>query len=437
MNDFYQIKFKDYNLEYELACVKALINRRLQDLRLGVCYNGQTIADIYSADQNLMPPIERVLLALGLLSQLIPDYFSIFYNIKDEPFGRKAGGKIVNNVVYPTLQTFVFLMEGSIYVDIKNRCELLSVFENKSEIYRLISLEQSDDRDNLLDRRFYIRKEILSLLISGKPYSPDFDPDFPAQIIHTKMSWDDLVLPYQTFEDLEEIVNWVTYGNDVLSELKLGRKLKRGYRALFYGPSGTGKTLTASLIGKKVGMPVYRIDSAQITSKYIGETEKNLDRIFEYAEDKNWILFFDEAESLFSKRTTTKSSNDRYSNQQVGYLLQRIEDFPGVIVLSSNKKGEMDQAFLRRFQMMLEFKIPTVHERLILWRKGLTEDFEPDESVDLESIAQNYEITGGILINILRNLGVKAIKNKNRKIYHKDLLTAIEREFNKMGKTFN
>jgi len=135
------------------------------------------------------------------------------------------------------------------------------------------------------------------------------------------------------------------------------KKLKPGYRTLFYGPQGSGKKLTAVLIGKEFDKPVYKIDLSNLVSKYIGETEKNLRIIFDSAEGKEWILFFDEADALFGERTGVKDAHDRYSNQEVSYLLQRIEDYNGLVILATNMKNNIDEAFIRRFNLIIRFPL--------------------------------------------------------------------------------
>ncbi len=135
--------------------------------------------------------------------------------------------------------------------------------------------------------------------------------------------------------------------------------IKPGYRVLFYGPSGTGKTLTAALLGKQYGKDLYRIDLSQIVSTFIGETEKNLERVLKRSETKSWIPFFDEADALFGKRTNVQSAHDKYANQEVSYLLQRVEDYPGLLILASNFKNNLDDAFIRRFHSLVHFPCPT------------------------------------------------------------------------------
>jgi SpoVK/Ycf46/Vps4 family AAA+-type ATPase len=221
----------------------------------------------------------------------------------------------------------------------------------------------------------------------------------------------------------------------LMTEWGLENKIKPGYRTLFYGPPGTGKTLTATLLGKSTNREVYRVDLSMIVSKYIGETEKNLSKIFDVAQHKDWILFFDEADALFGKRTTASSSNDRHANQQTGYLLQRIEDFPGVIILASNLKENMDEAFSRRFQSMIHFTMPSPEERMLLWEKAFSGTCTLETDIDIEKIAEQYELSGGAIINVLRYCALTAIQKKGTVVSKNDLLEGIRREFKKENRT--
>lgn len=180
----------------------------------------------------------------------------------------------------------------------------------------------------------------------------------PVERITTELEWEDLVLPDQAMKDLEEIVVWTRHRQTVQEDWRLKRRLKPGFCSFFYGPPGTGKTLAAALLGKKTGLEVYRVDMSRVVSKYIGETEKNLASLFDQAEKSNWILFFDEADSLFGKRTEVSDAHDRYANQELAYLLQRIEDYPGIVILASNLNASIDKAFARRFQSVIHFPLP-------------------------------------------------------------------------------
>ena len=171
-----------------------------------------------------------------------------------------------------------------------------------------------------------------------------------------------------------------------------------------------------------------------VVSKFIGETEKNLSNIFTQAENKNWILFFDEADALFGKRTQTSSSNDRYANQEVAYLLQRIEDFPGVVILATNLKANLDEAFSRRFQSMIYFPVPTADHRKKLWAQSFSDKFVMEAELDLNDISKKYEMAGGAIINVARYCSLMALKRGSPGILKKDLLKGIRKEFAKEGK---
>jgi SpoVK/Ycf46/Vps4 family AAA+-type ATPase len=175
-------------------------------------------------------------------------------------------------------------------------------------------------------------------------------------ILDTERSWQELALDKETLTQVEEIKNRLKQSASVKRGKSLARKLKPGYRVLFYGPGGTGKTSTAALIGKELNKEVYKIDLSQVVSKYIGETEKNLELVFASAKDKDWILFFDEADALFGKRTDVKDAHDRYANQEVSYLLQRMEEYNGLTILATNMKSNIDPAFTRRFNSIIRFK---------------------------------------------------------------------------------
>ena len=204
---------------------------------------------------------------------------------------------------------------------------------------------------------------------------------------------------------------------------------------MFYGPPGTGKSLTATLLGKATNKEVYRIDLSMIVSKYIGETEKNLSKVFDIARDKEWILFFDEADALFGKRTAANSSNDRHANQQTAHLLQLIEDFHGEVILASKLRAKMDEAFTRRFQAIIHFNMPSTEERYQLWQNAFSGICTLSEEIDLYQIAEDYELAGGAIINVLRYCALAAIGRNDSVVTKNELLKGIKREFSKENKT--
>jgi len=227
---------------------------------------------------------------------------------------------------------------------------------------------------------------------------------------------------------------WIKHNSELEKDVKLGRKLTNGWRVLFHGLSGTGKTMTAALIGKEYGMEVFRVDLSQVVSKYIGETEKNLSMLFDTGENRNYILFCDEADALFGKRSNISSAHDRYANQEVSYLLQRIEHYNGLVILATNFKGNLDQAFMRRFQSVIEFPLPDADLRYLLWQKTVPESIELDSDINLKELAQKYQITGAAIVNIAQTVSLKALSN-NRKISKADILDEIRKEYVKDSKT--
>ncbi|MEE4287500.1 MAG: ATP-binding protein, partial [Mariniphaga sp.] len=251
----------------------------------------------------------------------------------------------------------------------------------------------------------------------------------------TSQEWDDLVVQEHVLQGLEEIKDYVWHGRNLKDKFQFGKKIKPGFKVLFTGPPGTGKTLTASLLGKYCGMDVYRIDLSMVVSKYIGETEKNLSRVFDQAESKNWILFFDEADALFGKRSNTSDSHDRYANQEVSFLLQRMEDFDGLVILSSNFKKNIDEAFFRRFQLVLDFELPNAHQRYILWEKSKTSQFEYDNDVDLEYLAEQHELSAASIVNVLHYSILKCLRRKDNVIRLKDIQAGLRMERIKEGKS--
>ena len=280
-------------------------------------------------------------------------------------------------------------------------------------------------------------EELIDMLLFDRPFEPGHSSGFPAKKLSTNRSWDDLVLDELTAIQVDEIRLWVEFGERVRTEWGLKDKLRPGYRALFYGPPGSGKTFTASLLGKRTGKEVYRIDLSSVVSKYIGETEKNLGKVFSIAEGKEWILFFDEADALFGKRTGIKDSHDRYANQEVSYLLQRIEDYPGLVVLSTNQRINIDDAFARRFQSSIKFPMPNAEQRKRLWLSAFSDKTSFEEGLDWDDISCKYELTGGSIMNVVQFASVLSMSRGENVIRSKDILLGIRRELTKEGKVLN
>jgi SpoVK/Ycf46/Vps4 family AAA+-type ATPase len=258
--------------------------------------------------------------------------------------------------------------------------------------------------------------------------------DFPAERIATQLEWDDLILHPHTLHQIRDLENWMRWNETLMKEWGLKKHVKRGYRSLFYGPPGTGKTLTATLLGKYTGKEVYRVDLSQTVSKYIGETEKNLSKLFDKAENKNWILFFDEADALFGKRTDIRDAHDKYANQEVAYLLQRVEAYNGLVILASNQRTNIDEAFTRRFQSIIHFPFPRTEERLALWQKALPGQTNVAADVNWAQIAARFELTGANIVNVVQHSLLTMLANENQSLDYCQIENGIVRELVKEGK---
>ncbi len=382
---------------------------------------------------------DRLLLITALAPYIKPQLLDLFLiknkNI-DHPFVEFGGVKDEKHYgFYPTLETVCFLMGGA--HDISVRLAFMQHVFKDHPMYRE-GILVADKRLVQLQERLQLSEEYLSMIITATAYMPNYSAAFPAQQITTKLSWEDLVLEARIQDQLTEVLEWLRHKELILNDWQLDKTLKLGYRVLFYGAPGTGKTLAATLLGKAIDQPVFRVDLSQIVSKYIGETEKNLGRLFDMAASKQWILFFDEADALFSNRTQTNSSNDRHANQEVAYLLQRIENFDGLVILATNLQTNIDEAFLRRFQSTISFPKPRYKERKLLWERLIGSVFEIEEGNDaLDRIAKEYELSGGEMINVVRYCAVKAAQQGAKKISIHTVMTGIKREYQKSNKTFN
>jgi len=299
---------------------------------------------------------------------------------------------------------------------------------------KVVVLEDLDLGEPLFSSKILVSNEIIDKVRGKKPRRPKFGKNFPAEYLETNKDWSDLILAKHTKDQLGRIIDWAEYGEKILEEYGLKKNIKKGYRALFYGPPGTGKSMTAALIGKHTGKEVYRVDLSMIISKYVGETEKNLANVFEKAEQKDWILFFDEADSLFGKRTQQNSAQDRYANQEVSYLLQRIESYDGIIIMATNLKENMDEAFTRRFQSMIYFSVPKSYQRKEIWEKSFSTKLKFGPLVDFKEISEKYELSGGAIINIVRECAIIAAKKGDDTVLNSELHLAIRNELIKENK---
>ena len=255
-----------------------------------------------------------------------------------------------------------------------------------------------------------------------------------AKKIKPHYQWEDIILPDDIKEQLKEINGYIKYKGTVYDEWGFDRKfsLGKGLNILFSGTSGAGKTMAAEVIANMVELDIYKIDLSSVVSKYIGETEKILNKIFIEAQTSNAILFFDEADALFGKRTEIRDSHDRYANIEVNYLLQKMEEHEGIVIMATNYKKNIDDAFLRRLHITIEFPFPDEKLRHKIWTNIFPKETPVDEAVDFKFLA-NFKITGGNIKNIVLSAAFLSACDSNI-ITMEHIIKATKREFQKMGK---
>jgi AAA+ superfamily predicted ATPase len=262
--------------------------------------------------------------------------------------------------------------------------------------------------------------------------------DTLAQRLDTRATWDDLVLPAAETALLQQIASQIRHRSTVYDEWGFRSRMNRGLgvNALFAGESGTGKTMAAEVIANELRLNLYRIDLSSVVSKYIGETEKNLRKLFDAAEDGGAILFFDEADALFGKRSEVKDSHDRYANIEINYLLQRIEAYSGLAILATNLKASMDSAFLRRLRFIVNFPFPSQADRQRMWEKVFPPQLPKASDLDYAWLGR-MQLTGGSIINIALNAAFAAAASPERQITMPLVLAAARSEFRKLDRPVN
>jgi AAA+ superfamily predicted ATPase len=390
--------------------------------------------------ENRLSIPETVTLLLALIPHVSPDFLNQIIaeylpNGGDFPIFGGVKGKNHRGIL-PTGETVLFVLAGN---NIEKRSELIGLFSADHFFAKkgVLYLEEMPTGEPQLSGRLILETEFIDLFTTEKISRPKLSSNFPAQFIETNLEWNDLILNEKTTSHIQEIESWLKHNDKLMNDWGMKTRIRPGFRVLFSGPPGTGKTLTASLLGKYTNRDVFRIDLSLVVSKYIGETEKNLSKLFDRAENKDWILFFDEADALFGKRTGVRDAHDKYANQEVSYLLQRIESHAGLVILASNMKGNIDAAFTRRFNAIIEFENPTAQERLALWKNNIPQNIRLDTEINLEELARKYEVNGANIVNIIHYACLKTLENNSDTLRQPDLLKGIQKEYVKEGKMIN
>jgi hypothetical protein len=347
------------------------------------------------------------MLLIALAPHAVPDLFdrAIQEKIKASGDFPEIGGVRGKNFrgFLPTGQTAVFLLAGE---DRDRQMEVEQMFWSDRElaIRKILWLEDLPPGEPMLSGRVIMASDYINLFLYGMSAPPQFSTTFPARRISTHLRTEDIMMTGEIRRHYKSLQEWLQFNTSLMEEWDMKKRLKQGYRVLFYGPPGTGKTLMANVLGNETAREVYKID---------------LSILFARAEDKNWILFFDEADAIFGKRTSVKDAHDKYANQEVSYLLQRIEEFNGLIILATNMKNNIDEAFLRRFNDLVKFTLPNEDERREIWEKSFPGRADYG---DIANQVKRHEISGGNIINAIHFAGIQAVRKKTAGVGRKELM---------------
>ena len=328
--------------------------------------------------------------------------------------------------IAPTLQTAIYLYAGN---DDDRTMEGHAILHKRNALFLdgILKLTPPNS-NNTFFSSFLVSLDTayFSHFLYGKKIRLDEMENFPAQLLETNKTFKDLVLDDNTRLQLVTVMNYAKHYKTMYQ--KTGGQLQ-GYVTMFFGPPGTGKTMTASVLGKELGIDVYKVNLSRVISKYIGETEKNLEVVFDRLGGRDCILFFDEADALFGKRSEVTEANDRYANQEIAYLLQKIDQCQCLVILATNFRQNLDTAFTRRILSTIKIDWPSMNERQLIWEKTLVEPFTYSPSDLPKTLAGKYAITGSNINNIIKLGCYEALENDTHEITLPLLEPFIKREY--------
>lgn len=361
---------------------------------------------------------EALILTSTLAEHIDEKYCALFAGLTDRPEATGLTGEVARTLVARSFDA---------------RLRAAALLEPGSRLVRmgLVTLDPPED----LTGRVRADPELVRWVLGLPPGAPT-DRDFPARQLATVHTLDDVILPSQARTRVDELALRIAHRDTVVQEWGFGdhHDNSSGLIALFHGPPGTGKTMTAAALARSTGRPAFVVDLSGLVSKYIGETEKNLARIFDHAARLHCVLVFDEADAVFGKRTGVSDSHDRYANQSISYLLSRVEQHPGVVILTTNLLANIDEAFLRRIHVKIEFPSPGINERVRLWNGALPAQLPTDNELDFSALAEQFAITGAQIRDASMDAAYLAAAGPGRVSAH-HLVAGIRRQYEKAGRT--
>jgi hypothetical protein len=331
----------------------------------------------------------------------------------------------------PTAETALFVLAGD---DFLKRAELSHCFDPDHLFYKesVLDLGTVTTGESSYNGVISITPFFRDLFLYGQSKPPRFSAAFPAELISSKLDWPDMILNPDTAEMLDEAKAFVLDYHTMSRELNLWKHSRPGCRLLFFGESGTGKTLAATLLGKELKRDVYRVDLSAVVSKYVGETSQRLEALLTTAERKNWVLFFDEGDALFGQRSNAgdeHTSTSHYANQEIAFLLQRIEHFDGIIIVATNLVKNIDDAFIRRFEVSVNFRIPDAERQVMVWQRNLSPLLPLANEALLPGLIKNYSLAPASIIKIIQRMYILSRKKQLSQVQSSDLERCIKDEY--------
>ncbi len=381
---------------------------------------------------------ERLAILLGLIPHIQPQILDIFF-AKNAQFDRvfsEFGGK--NNQqsggFMPTGETLLFLLGGS---QTEARVNALQLFQSDHFFAKdqILTLSDSTESGYPLKSRLVLSTEWVNILLLGEDVMPVFTPKFPLREMERDLEETDLVLETETRRQIDDIRLWIEHRNTLREEWGMKGVIKTAYSVLFHGINGSGKKTAAVLLGKLTGQKVYEVEPSLLQSSHIDESVARIASLFRSASLQNGILYFDEADALFGKRTNLQPKNTDSFNQQLGaLLLTHLEGFAGVVIFATESVEDLDERILRRFHKLIRFAILSVSQRLQLWQQNIPEKATLADDVNLAKLAQDFELNAGSIVNVISDAALQALASGTDEITLMSLRRGIRKELVKMGK---
>lgn len=426
------------NLEQEMLWLDACLRKRIaieqgqeEDRLLPAPPLLETEDSAYGAfvNKHHLHEGERVILAMALAPHLPPHSLNIFYHDKELQLESKIAKGGTGLSFVPTAETALWILTGK---NLKERMRYTHIFKTSHLFYKqsVIDVGETHKSESVYDGLLSLSPSFRDLFVENQYTEPRFSADFPAHLLTTKLEWNDLMLMPATQARLDEVKAYLRHYDTLVSKWSMQKHSKPGCRILFFGDSGTGKTLAATLLGKLLNRQVFRVDISAVTSKYVGETTKRLESLFNTAESKGWIIFIDEGDALLGQRKSMDagSSNSHYANQDTAFLLQRIETFDGIVVVATNFKNNIDQAFTRRFQAMVRFHLPDAELQYKIWQDNLPKECPLDERIDLKTLITKHPLSPAAIINVIFRACILTLQKEAASISQEDLVMCIKDE---------